>query len=73
MKNITPVLVLHNIQPVNDGATYAVMLRADALAEKILLILLNKELRQELSKNARLITQQLTVEKFKESWIGVLS
>ncbi len=60
---------------IQDGVNGFLVKKYDinALAEKILLVLLNKELRQELSKNARLITERLTVEKFKESWIDVLS
>lgn len=36
----TPILILHNIKPVNGGLTYSVMMRADALAsisEKVIL------------------------------------
>lgn len=44
----------------------------NALAEKILSVLLDKDLRKTLSNNARNITQELSLDKFKNNWISVL-
>lgn len=44
-----------------------------ALAEKILLLLLNKEKRQEMSINARKISEKISVDQFKKSWLELLT
>lgn len=59
---------------ITDGVDGFLVKKYDtyALAEKILLLLLNKEKRAEMSMNARKISEKLSADKFKQSWLELL-
>lgn len=60
---------------ITDGVDGFLVKKYDtyALAEKILLLLLNKEKRAEMSMNARKISEKLSADKFKQSWLELLN
>lgn len=60
---------------IKDGVNGCLAKKYDInmLADKILSVLLNKELRENLSRNSKLITEELNLDKFKSNWINLLS